>query len=195
MLDAKSLRNLDRQLRKLLTLLDELAPASKVLACARRIIDGCAGDDPNKCLIRPKWEQTWRDHAILARAWFWTTTYIDKRCVDALVDVFTEMVRFVLDSKTPSLHEQYAGHLRDRCREYLALRGYDVRKKFPRLNQEQQKALDYIKKSGPVGGKHVARHVGVSFEHFRRWVTKQGVLTAHGVRNDRNGAGYYWQSM
>lgn len=65
-----------------------------------------------------------------------------------------------------------------------------VRFDLPSLNESQQAALDYIKENGPVGGKMVADHVHVEFETFRQWVVK---LTAHGVRNKRDGQGYVYQ--
>ncbi len=62
---------------------------------------------------------------------------------------------------------------------------------LPKLTENEQVALNYIKENGPVGGKMIALHVGVVFSTFRRWVSQGGNLLAHGVRNDRNKDGYY----
>jgi hypothetical protein len=66
---------------------------------------------------------------------------------------------------------------------------------LPRLNEAQLRALNFIKENGPVVGKEIAKHVDVTPEHFRRWVQRNGVLTAHGVVNDRHGDGYRCDQM
>src|SRR5262249_17446577 len=68
---------------------------------------------------------------------------------------------------------------------------------LPHLNEKQRKALTYIKKHtrARVTSDQIAGHVDATAETVRRWCAKDGVLYAHGVRNDRDNEGYYVAPM
>ena len=59
----------------------------------------------------------------------------------------------------------------------------------PALTAKERKALEFVRKKGKVKGILIARHIGVSEPRFRSaYVPK---LRPHGLRNDRDGEGYY----
>jgi hypothetical protein len=63
----------------------------------------------------------------------------------------------------------------------------------PQLNEKQRQALAYIKSEGPKTAKEIGRMVDTTEDNVRRWcqANPPGVLYQHGVRNDRDGEGYY----
>jgi hypothetical protein len=65
------------------------------------------------------------------------------------------------------------------------------RTELPALNPDQRRALHIIQTEGPIPGKELAVRLKMSFENLRRWFTADGPLTAHGVRNRRDGSGYF----
>lgn len=57
------------------------------------------------------------------------------------------------------------------------------------LNPTQAKAYEIIRSDGPIPGKLLAKKLKVAESSLRRHVVSR--LVKHGVRNDRNGHGYY----
>jgi hypothetical protein len=57
------------------------------------------------------------------------------------------------------------------------------------LNASQSKAYTIIRDQGPIPGKLLAKQLKVQGDTLRRHILP--ALQKHGVRNDRNGQGYY----
>ncbi len=66
--------------------------------------------------------------------------------------------------------------------------------RYPDLTYDMKKALDFIKKNGPVGNQEIANECGVTVETVRRWCNEKnkGHLYLYGVRNKGNKQGYYY---
>lgn len=72
-------------------------------------------------LLQADWEKHWDEKGQIFNGWFGRPTRDagDK----ALLDAFTEMVRFVRDGKTAFRQKKYAGQLREAIESYLDRRG------------------------------------------------------------------------
>lgn len=113
---------LDAQLIELLKIVHAGAGHDEVAGLAMKIVAGCASEG---WLIRPNWEDCWRDNGYLASGWF-SDLPLDEATTDALFDVFESMVRLVLDTRTSQRRTKHQTVLRESRIDYLELRGQDA---------------------------------------------------------------------
>lgn len=123
---------------KLLTLLQMLHGSQPYETCAgkaRKIIESVTWNQGGKdyqdgkgYLIRPTWEtDRFKGNRCVMTAWF-DGRECGNEIADALHAAITEMVRFILDAKTPYAQQECRNQLIKTLSLYLEMRGKDVTK-------------------------------------------------------------------
>lgn len=83
-------------------------------------------------LIRPQWQDHWRSCGAVMTSGFDDDGHdagakaLHEAEADALHNVFTELVRYVLDATTPHRKEKYVAQLAEALRDYFSLKGYGL---------------------------------------------------------------------
>ena len=124
--DEISLRELDSQLGELLWQIESREDLASVSASALRIIEASVASD----LLFPTWRTSWQTGEGVAWAKLLALTekgHLIEDELEALRSVFREMVRLVMDAKSPYRKEKYTEQFADACRDYRSLRGYPVK--------------------------------------------------------------------
>lgn len=154
MLSCEELHVLDSKLVSLTRLTSASTDHGAIAAHVEEIIESVqqqeSDAEPHKHrLIRPGWRQFWRQQKGVAWAWFFDPNYQEnevfqnKEVTDALLDVFSSMIRFVMDGTSPVRKQDYCERLRSSCQHYLFLRGYETKQPDAcRSITAQQKTLD-----------------------------------------------------
>lgn len=129
MLDRATLTALDTTLAQFYSLLHHQANLNVIAAECEAILDGHAGRGNRAgILARDNWRDTWVQHGYLASGWFYVLELngsglakpMAVAMYDALVDLFTEMARFVMD---PDLRSMNSKQLKRVCCVCLKRRG------------------------------------------------------------------------
>jgi hypothetical protein len=173
MYDSAFHDELDKELNRLLRLLQAQKPPEKPVDLATKIMYRCT---KRGWPLYPTWEHCWLVQGFLASGRFSAPPLADETTADALFNVFESMAWLIAGPPSAAIHKQrqptayqiqkHQSQLCERCADYLALRGQKV--KFDgRSGREQDVSTDALAVSllcedRNITNAEIARRLGVT---------------------------------